>query len=99
LQDAGIIVLVEVAARNVEQAKKALNARSVFLLPPTLGELEDRIRSSGIEDEALIREMVAQTRADSEYTQTADEWVFEHFVMNTALVKALWRVEDFLTEQ
>lgn len=99
LQDAGKIVLVEVAARNVQQAKKALDGRSVFLLPPTLDELEDRIRRSGIGDAALIQEMVAQARDDSEYAQEAPEWVFEHFVVNAELVKAFWRVEDFLTEQ
>ena len=99
LEAAGKIVLVEVAAANVIWAKAALDCRSVFLLPPTLDELEDRIRRGGIEDEALIQEMIQQTMVDSEYAQTADEWVFEHFAVNAELVKAFEQVEDFVLEQ
>ncbi len=71
-----------VGAGNLRRAEPS--AVSVFLLPPSWGELERRLRARGTEDEARIQRRLATGRR--ELAQAA---AFDYVVVNDALDAAV----------
>ncbi|MEC5393739.1 guanylate kinase [Bergeyella sp. RCAD1439] len=71
-------------------------ARSVFILPPSVAELERRLRGRGTDDEATIRERVAKAGEEMAYRDR-----FDRVVVNTDLEEAKNEVrlvvEDFIS--
>lgn len=81
---AGDDVVLEIDVRGAEQVREAMpEAVLVFIDPPSLHELERRLRSRGTEDEARIAHRLA--KAGWEREQRA--W-FDHVVVNDDLERA-----------
>lgn len=56
--------------QGVKQVKRSdLNARFLFLAPPSLEELERRLRGRGTETEESLQSRLAQARNEIEYSQ------------------------------
>ena len=57
--------------QGVKQVKKTdLNARFVFLQPPSVEILEQRLRGRGTDKEEAIQERLAQAHKEIEYSKT-----------------------------
>jgi guanylate kinase len=77
-------VLLELDVEGAHQVRAAAPQAVLILLePPTLGELERRLRSRGTEDEASLRIRLA--KAEWELGQRS--W-FDHVVTNDELERA-----------
>ena len=86
---AGKDVILEIETQGAFQVKELRpDTASLFILPPSIAELERRLRKRGTEDEETIAKRVSQ--AAGEIAQ-ADK--YDYVIMNADIDKA---VEDFL---
>lgn len=86
--DGGRDVLLEVELAGARQVKAALpEAVMIFIAPPTLAELERRLRGRGTDDEAKIQKRLARARDEIRAVRE-----FDYAIVNDALETA---VRDF----
>jgi guanylate kinase len=89
---AGRDVVLEIDVQGARQAReRAPDAVLIFLAPPSLEELERRLRSRGTEDEARLALRLATARAEM-----AQQPGFDHVVVNDRLDQATAQVEAII---
>lgn len=89
---AGRDVVLEIDVQGARQVRdRAPEAVLIFLAPPSMEELERRLRSRGTEDEARLALRMATAR--QEMAQQA--W-FDHVVVNDRLDEATAQVEAII---
>jgi guanylate kinase len=77
-------VILEIDVQGARQVReRAPDAVLVFLVPPSLGELERRLRARGTESEERIRRRLATAEAE-----LAEAPAFDHVVVNDDLEAA-----------
>ena len=74
----GVDVILEIDWQGAQQVRKLVpEAYSIFILPPSLEELESRLRGRGTDSDEVIAKRLSQSRADIEhYTE------FDYVVIN-----------------
>ena len=83
--------------QGVKQVKKAdLGARFLFLSPPSLKILEERLRGRGTDDEGSVKKRLEQ--ADKEMAFAKEEGVHDKIVVNDNLDRAYQEVEDWVVD-
>ncbi|KAF5623017.1 guanylate kinase [Fusarium sp. NRRL 52700] len=93
LMDKGLTPLLDIEMEGVKTLQGSnLEARYVFLKPPSLEILETRLRYRGTEDEASISKRLAQARLELEFAETG---AHDIIIVNDDLDKAYRRLEDF----
>jgi guanylate kinase len=100
----GSVVLLDIEMEGVKQLKveqskadSQINARFVFIKPPSLEALEARLRGRGTEDEESIQRRLAQAITELAYAETAG--VHDKIIINDDLDKAFHELEDFIFER
>lgn len=79
---------------GVKQVKASdIDARYVFIEPPSLEELERRLRGRGTEQEDSIRERLARATLELEFAKTG---VHDKIIVNNDLEKAYAELEAFV---
>jgi guanylate kinase len=87
---AGESVLLEIELQGARQVHEAMpDAMMVFLEPPSLVELEARLRGRGTEDEAAITRRLARAR-----TELAAAREFDLIIVNDDVVRAARELVD-----
>ena len=85
-----IVLVIEVrGAANI--ISRFPDAVSVFLMPPSIGVLEQRLRSRGTESEETIRRRLAIAK-----DEMAKSRIYDHVVVNDDLDAAVKTVHDLL---
>jgi guanylate kinase len=85
-------ILFDVDYQGARQIKaKFPDAVGVFILPPTIEELERRLRGRGSEDDETIRRRFAKAREEIEHYP-----FFEYVVVNEQLQRALEEIRGIL---
>lgn len=85
--DKGQNVFLEIEYQGVEQlVKKAPDAVTIFLAPPSIEELERRLRARGTESEEVIKERVET--AKHEITLADNKYLFKYKVVNNDVDEA-----------
>lgn len=81
----GKVVLLDIDVQGVESLKRIFAGRclSVFILPPSLKELEARLRSRNTESEEKIQARLAAARAELEHAKD-----FDHQIVNRDLMES-----------
>lgn len=83
--------------QGVKQVKRSdLNARFLFLAPPSLEELERRLRGRGTENEESLNRRLAQARNEMEYSQQPG--AHDKIVVNDDLERAYAEVRDWVVD-
>jgi guanylate kinase len=81
---AGDDVVLEIDVQGAQQIREAMaDAVLIFLDPPSLGELERRLRTRGSEDE----EKLADRLAKADWEREQQRW-FDHVVVNDDVERA-----------
>lgn len=76
--DAGHDVILEIDWQGARQVRKAMpHCTSIFILPPTRGELEKRLRGRGQDSDEVIARRLQDAVADMEHWKE-----FDHVVVN-----------------
>lgn len=88
----GKSVLLEVDVQGWRSVKaKVQNFSSLFILPPNLSELWDRLNKRGTETEETIKKRFMTARVELEFGLG-----FDHFIVNDDLEKTYQLIKDFL---
>ena len=97
IAEKGRICILDIEMEGVKQVKRTdLNARFLFLAPPSLEELEKRLRGRGTETEESLQKRLAQARAELAYAE--QEGSHDRIVVNDDLEKAYREVEDWVVD-
>lgn len=85
---AGFSVVLEIDWQGARQVRKhASDSQSVFILPPSVGELEQRLRGRKTDSEAVIQRRLKDSLADMTH------WTeFDHVIVNDDFATALDRL-------
>lgn len=83
--------------QGVKQVKRTdLHARFLFLAPPSIEELEKRLRGRGTETDESLQKRLDQARKEMQYAQ--QEGSHEKIVVNEALEKAYREMEEWVVD-
>ncbi|KAK5171099.1 guanylate kinase [Saxophila tyrrhenica] len=87
VREGGKCCILDIEMEGVKQVKRTdLNARFVFLKPPSLEVLEQRLRGRGTDGEEAVVERLAQAEREMEFG--AQEGVWDRVVVNDELERA-----------
>lgn len=83
---------------GVKQVKRRedLNARFVFLAPPSMEELERRLRGRNTETEESLQQRLAQARNELAFSQTPG--AHDKIVVNDDLDRAYGELKEFIVD-
>lgn len=88
----GITVLLDIEVQGAAQIKEKMpEAVSVFLAPPSLEALEQRLRGRGTENDETIRSRLKRAATEMEYAPR-----YDHIVVNDDPVRAANELADIL---
>lgn len=77
-------VLMDVDTKGARQVKEKMpEAVLIFIMPPSMSELETRLRSRGTEDETVIRKRLREAQYEMDQRH-----FFDHIVVNDKLKQA-----------
>lgn len=83
--------------QGVKQVKKTdLNARFLFLSPPSLKILEQRLRGRGTDDEDSVKKRLEQAKVEMDFAKNGD--IHEKIVVNDDLDRAYKEVETWVVD-
>lgn len=91
----GRVVVLDIEMEGVKQIKKsAIDARYIFIAPPSLEALEQRLRGRGTETEESIQKRLAQANNELEYAETPG--VHDFVLVNDDLEEAYKKLEEYV---
>ncbi len=94
----GFNVFLEIEYQGVQQLiKKAPESITIFMAPPSIEELEKRLRSRDTESEAVIVKRVESAR--HELTYADDKELFKHKIINDNVDRAANEIIDILRRE
>ncbi|KAL2011826.1 hypothetical protein VTN00DRAFT_4544 [Thermoascus crustaceus] len=97
IAEKGKICILDIEMEGVKQVKRTdLNARFLFLAPPSLEELERRLRGRGTESEESLKKRLAQAKNELEYSQQPG--AHDKIVVNDDLEKAYTEMRDWIVD-
>lgn len=90
--------MLDIEMEGVKQVKASptLHARFLFLAPPSMEELERRLRGRGTENEDSLGKRLDQARREMEFAEKGG--VVEKVVVNDDLDKAYREVEAWVLD-
>ncbi|CZS90231.1 probable guanylate kinase [Rhynchosporium agropyri] len=93
----GRVVVLDIEMEGVKQIKNShLSARYIFIAPPSMAELERRLRNRGTEKEESIQKRLAQAENEMAYSRV--EGVHDLIIVNEDLEEAYEKLERFIFE-
>ena len=95
MRNEGKNVILEIEIRGAKQVlEKCPDALSIYIVPPTMEELERRIRERNTEDEDTIMKRIAKARREME-----EIGFYEHVVCNDDLDKATEEIRNIILKE
>ena len=92
----GRIVVLDIEMEGVKQVQKSdIQARYVFVAPPSDEELERRLRGRGTESEESVDKRLRKAKLEMEFAGTG---VHERVVVNDELERAFGELEGWIYE-
>ena len=92
MREEGRNVILEIEIKGAKQVmEKCPDALSIYIVPPSLEELERRLRERSTEDEQTIMKRVSKARQELE-----DIDFYEHVVCNDDLGKAVEEIRQII---
>lgn len=86
--------MLDIEMEGVKLVKKSdINARYIFIAPPSEEELEKRLRGRGTEKEESIQKRLTQAKLELGFSKTG---VHDKIIVNDDLEKAYKELEDFV---
>ncbi|KAI0384811.1 guanylate kinase [Hypomontagnella monticulosa] len=91
----GRVVVLDIEMEGVKQIKKSgIEARYVFIKPPSFEELERRLRGRGTEDEDSISKRLNQAKVELDYANTPG--VHDIIIVNDDVDTAYKELENYI---
>ncbi|XP_069672593.1 guanylate kinase-like isoform X2 [Periplaneta americana] len=94
----GKVCVLDIEMQGVKQVKQTdLNPRYVFIMPPSMDELERRLRDRGTETEESLQRRLNTAKAEIEYGKTPGN--FDIVVVNHSVDKAYANLREFVLRE
>ncbi|KAL7927826.1 guanylate kinase [Trichoderma austrokoningii] len=91
----GKVVLLDIEMEGVKQIKNSgISARYIFISPPSIETLEQRLRGRGTESEQSIQERLSQAQKELEFSKTPG--VHDIIIVNDDLEESYKKLEEFV---
>jgi guanylate kinase len=91
--------ILDIELQGVLAVKKThLNARYIFLAPPSIEELERRLRDRGTETEESLAKRLATAKQELSYAKEFPD-IYDRIVVNDDLETAYQQVRQFVLEE
>lgn len=92
----GLVVVLDIEMHGVKQMKAnlSIDARYIFIKPPSFEALERRLQGRGTEKDEDIQKRLVQAKAEVEYADTQS--VHDKIIVNDDLEKAFKELEEFV---
>lgn len=95
MRNEGKNVILEIEIRGAKQVmEKCPDALSIYIVPPSIEELERRLRARSSEDEETIMKRIAKAKREMKETD-----MYEHIVCNDDLEKAVQEVRQIILNE
>lgn len=95
MREEGRNVILEIEIRGAKQVlEKCPDALSIYIVPPSIEELERRLRERSTEDEETILKRVSKAKQEMK-----DIGFYEHIVCNDDLDKAVEEVREIILKE
>ena len=95
MREEGKNVILEIEIRGAKQImEKCPDALSIYIVPPSIEELERRLRERSSEDEQTIMKRIAKAKRELKETD-----MYEHIVCNDDLDKAVEEVRQIILDE
>ncbi|EGW32226.1 guanylate kinase [Spathaspora passalidarum NRRL Y-27907] len=92
--ESGKTCLLDIDMQGVKSVKKTdLNARYLFISPPSIDELKQRLQGRGTETEESLTKRIDAASAEMEYAKTG---AHDKIIVNDDLEKAYVEFKDFI---
>ncbi len=91
---AGFDVILDIDVQGARQVRKDMDCLSVFIAPPTINELEKRLRQRGTESEEILQVRLANAK---EELQAASE--YDYLIINDKLDDAVKALSSVIVAQ
>ena len=96
--ESGMHVLLDIEVQGAKQVhEKMPDAIMIFLVPPSLRELESRLRGRGTDSDEKIRERLE--RALAEYTEAQNAGFYQYIIVNDDPEVAAMEMDAVLTAE
>ncbi len=91
----GYICLLDIDVQGAMKVMKAnIDCVSIFIEPPSLEELERRLRNRGTEDEDSIKIRISNAQIELEYKK-----YFDYIVVNDVLERAVSEISEIIDKE
>jgi guanylate kinase len=88
----GFNIILEIETQGALQVKEKMpDAVLIFIAPPSIEELEQRLRGRHTEDEATIQKRLAQVKTELERSQK-----YDYTVINDNILRAVEEIENIV---
>ncbi len=93
--DEGYNVLLEIDTQGALQVKEKMpESVLIFIAPPSIEELEQRLRGRHTEDEETIQKRLAQVKTELERSQK-----YDYTIINDNILRAVKEIEDIVKDK
>ncbi|CAH0027474.1 unnamed protein product [Clonostachys rhizophaga] len=93
----GKVVVLDIEIEGVKQVRQSdIDARYVFILPPSVEELEKRLRGRGTETEDSVQQRLKRAKEEIAF---AEEGGFDKTITNDDLEKAYKELDEWVYAQ
>jgi len=72
LLDSGVDVILEIDWQGAEQVMKKINTKSIFIIPPSIKSLEERLNSRAQDSKDVIEKRMKQARSEISHYENYD---------------------------
>lgn len=91
-----MVVVLDIEIQGVKQMKTnpSIDARYVFIRPPSLGALEARLRARGTENDENRQRRLTQAQVELDFADSQGS--YDKIIVNDSLETAYQELEDFV---
>ena len=97
MREKGYNVMLEIDVNGAEQVMKAIgkeNVVSIFILPPSMEELETRIRGRSTESEEIVQKRLAKARKELPFKKD-----YRYHVINDSLERCAEEIKSIIKKE
>jgi len=91
LIDNGIDVILEIDWQGAEQVMKKINTKSVFIIPPSIKSLEERLNSRAQDSKDVIRKRMKQAKSEISHFEN-----YDYLIVNDDFDKASLELQSII---
>jgi len=91
LLDNGIDVILEIDWQGAEQVMKKINTKSIFIIPPSIRSLEERLNSRAQDSKDVIEKRMKQAKSEISHYEN-----YDYLIVNDDFEKASLELQSII---